>query len=75
MVTAGCAGIDLLAYRATDRRPLDPSGPRARPPRKTIIVAGQHHFAVARIRRYGRRRRPTSFTIGTAALDGSFSPR
>ncbi|MSP50458.1 MAG: hypothetical protein EXQ95_14185 [Alphaproteobacteria bacterium] len=70
---AGCGGVDLLAYRATDADPLDLvraahgalSGGR-------LIVAGSvnsreriHALAAAGA---------DAFTIGSAAFDGSFSP-
>jgi hypothetical protein len=73
MVTAGCAGIDLLAYRATDANPLDLVRAARQATDKTIIVAGSIN-SPARIRDIAGAGADL-FTIGTAALDGSFSPR
>jgi hypothetical protein len=73
MVTAGCAGIDLLAYRATDAGPLDLVRAARQATEKTIIVAGSIN-SPARIRDIAGAGADL-FTIGTAALDGSFSPR
>ena len=70
---AGCAGVDLLAYRATEAEPLD----LVRAARKALsggklIVAGSvnserqiHALAQAGA---------DAFTIGSAVFDGSFSP-
>ena len=70
---AGCAGVDLLAYRATDANPLDlVRAARAALPGKTLIIAGSvnstqriHALAAAGA---------DAFTIGSAVFDGAFSP-
>jgi hypothetical protein len=70
---AGCAGVDLLAYRATEADPLDlVRAARTALPGKTLIVAGSvnsseriHALAAAGA---------DAFTIGSAVFDGTFSP-
>jgi hypothetical protein len=69
----GCAGVDLLAYRATEADPLAlVRAARAATP-GLVLVAGSvttpaqiHALAAAGA---------DAFTIGSAAFDGSFSPR
>lgn len=73
MVAAGCAGVDLLAYRATEADPLDLVRAARRATDKSVIVAGSIN-SPARIRDIAAAGADL-FTIGTAALDGSFSPR
>jgi len=73
MMAAGCAGVDLLAYRATDCDPLD----MVRAARRSIqdgylIVAGSID-SPARIQALADAG-ADAFTIGTAVFDGSFSP-
>jgi uncharacterized protein related to proFAR isomerase len=72
-VAKGCAGVDLLAYRATEADPLDlvraARGATTRP----VIVAGSIN-SPQRIRDIAAAGADL-FTIGTAALDGSFHPR
>jgi hypothetical protein len=69
----GCAGVDLLAYRATEAAPLD----LVRAARGAIpgylIVAGSVNTP-GRIREL-KDAGADGFTIGSAAFDGSFSPR
>lgn len=70
---AGCAGVDLLAYRATEADPLD----LVRAARQALqgaglIVAGSIDSA-ARIRALADAG-TDAFTIGSAVFDGSFSP-
>ncbi|MGH6931361.1 MAG: hypothetical protein ACREEE_02885 [Dongiaceae bacterium] len=72
-VAAGCAGVDLLAYRATEADPLDLIRAARAATDKTVIVAGSVN-SPARIRDV-RQAGADLFTIGTAALDGSFNPR
>jgi hypothetical protein len=74
-VTAGCAGTDLLAYRATEADPIalvraarEGLGPDA-----MLIVAGAVDRA-AQVRDL-REAGADAFTIGTAVFDGSYSPR
>ena len=70
----GCAGVDLLAYRATAADPLDlvRAARRALGRDKTLIVAGSVNSAerIAALRAAGA----DAFTIGSAVFDGSFSP-
>ncbi len=69
----GCAGVDLLAYRATEAAPLDlVRAARAATP-GYLIVAGSVNTP-ARIRDLVAAG-ADAFTIGSAAFDGSFSPR
>ena len=70
----GCAGVDLLAYRATDAAPLD----LVRAARRalgdgTLIVAGSvdQPARVAALAEAGA----DAFTIGSAVFNGTFSPR
>lgn len=71
---AGCAGVDLLAYRATEADPLALiRAARAALGASPLIVAGSiaspervHAVALAGA---------DGFTVGSAAFDGSFSPR
>ncbi len=69
----GCAGADLLAYRATEAEPLD----LVRAARRgcgagTLICAGgvDSPARIAALREAGA----DAFTIGSAAIDGSFAP-
>src|SRR4029450_10857936 len=70
---AGCGGVDLLAYRATEAHPLDlVRAARNALPGRTLIVAGSvnsteriHALAAAGA---------DAFTIGSAIFDGVFSP-
>jgi hypothetical protein len=69
----GCAGVDLLAYRATEAAPLDlVRAARAATP-GYLIGAGSVNTP-ARIKDL-RAAGADAFTIGSAAFDGSFSPR
>lgn len=69
----GCAGVDLLAYRAMEAAPLD----LVRAARKAmdgyLAVAGSID-SPERIRAVAAAG-ADGFTIGTAALEGAFSPR
>ncbi len=69
----GCAGVDLLAYRATEADPLDLIRAARGALSGELIVAGSvgtparvHDLAEAGV---------NAFTVGSAAFDGSFSPR
>lgn len=72
-INAGCAGVDLLAFRATEADPLDlVRAARATLADRELIVAGSvdsperiHALAEAGA---------DAFTIGSAIFDGSFSP-
>jgi hypothetical protein len=71
----GCAGVDLLAYRATEAEPLDlvRAARRALGGCGSLICAGgvDSPARIAALRDAGC----DAFTIGSAAFDGSFSPR
>lgn len=69
----GCAGVDLLAYRATEADPLDLVRAARRGTPGTLLVAGSVHSA-AQIRALSSAG-ADAFTVGSAAFDGSFSPR
>ncbi len=73
MVAKGCAGVDLLAYRATEADPLDLIRAARRGTDRTVVVAGSIN-SPDRIRAVAAAGADL-FTIGTAALDGSFAPR
>ena len=69
----GCAGVDLLAYRATDADPLELVHAARRGTSGYLVVAGSvstvsqiDDLAAAGV---------DAFTIGSAVFDGSFSPR
>ncbi len=67
----GAAGVDLLAYRATDADPIDlVKAARAALGTGELIVAGSIDSAeqLAALRDAG----VDGFTIGTAVFDGSF---
>ena len=70
----GCAGVDLLAYRATEAEPLDliAACRRGLPDGAKVVVAGSIDSAarIAAIRAVGA----DAFTIGTAAIDGAYAP-
>ncbi len=71
----GCAGVDLLAYRATEADPLElvKAARRGLGPQAALICAGavDSPARIAALRDAGC----DAFTIGSAAFDGSFSPR
>jgi hypothetical protein len=70
---AGCGGVDLLAYRATEADPLDlVRAARDALPQRLLIVAGSVHSApqIHALAAAGA----DAFTIGSAVFDGSFSP-
>ena len=70
----GCAGVDILAYRATEAEPLDlvAACRRGFPDSGAVVVAGSVNSPdrVAAVRAAGA----DAFTIGTAAIDGSYAP-
>ena len=74
-VKRGCAGADLLAYRATDAEPLElvRAARRGLGSRGDLVVAGSVD-GPARIRALAEAG-ADAFTIGSAAFDGAFSPR
>lgn len=69
----GCSGVDLLAYRATKADPLDLVRAARRGTDGYLAVAGSID-SPERIRAVAEAG-ADGFTIGTAALEGSFSPR
>jgi hypothetical protein len=69
----GCAGVDLLAFRATEADPLDlVRAARGALSGGTLIVAGSVHSRrqIHALAESG----VDAFTIGSAVFDGSFSP-
>ena len=68
----GCAGVDLLAYRATDAEPLDLVRAARRGTEGYLVVAG----SISTVRQIGDLAAAgvDAFTIGSAVFDGSFSP-
>jgi len=73
-LAAGCAGADLLAFRATEAEPLDlvRAAHRALGPGR-LIVAGSIN-GPGRIRDVAAAG-ADAFTIGSAVFDGSYAPR
>lgn len=73
-VALGCAGCDLLAFRATQADPIDlvKAARRGLGPDKYLIVAGAIADA-ERVRAIGAAG-ADAFTIGTAVFNGSYSP-
>jgi hypothetical protein len=73
-VAKGCAGCDILAYRATEADPIDlvKAARRGLGPDKYLIVAGAITSA-ERIRAV-EAAGADAFTIGTAVFNGSYSP-
>jgi len=69
----GCAGVDLLAYRATEADPMELVKAARRATKGTLVVAGSIDTP-ERIRLLADAG-VDAFTIGSAAFDGSFSPR
>ena len=68
----GCAGVDLLAYRATEAEPLELVRAARRGTSGYLVVAGSVSTPaqIADLRSAGA----DAFTIGSAVFDGSFSP-
>jgi hypothetical protein len=70
----GCAGCDILAYRATEAEPVElvRAARRGLGPDARLIVAGAVASAerIKAIKQAGA----DAFTIGTAVFDGSYSP-
>jgi hypothetical protein len=68
----GCAGVDLLAYRATEAGPLELVRAARRGTPGYLLVAGSVGRAeqIRALKAAGA----DAFTIGSAAFDGSFSP-
>ncbi len=68
----GCAGVDLLAYRATEAAPLDLVRAARAGMDGLLVVAGSID-SPERIRAVAKAG-ADAFTVGTAALEGAFSP-
>lgn len=68
----GCAGVDLLAYRATEADPLDLVRAARRGTSGYLVVAGSVSTVtqIHDLRDAGA----DAFTIGSAVFDGLFSP-
>ena len=70
----GCAGTDILAYRATDAEPLDlvAACRRGLGENGAVVVAGSVNSPerISAIRAAGA----DAFTIGTAAIDCAYAP-
>ena len=68
----GCAGVDLLAYRATDADPLDLVRAARRSTAGYLVVAGSVSTPtqIDDLKNAGA----DAFTIGSAVFDGSYSP-
>ena len=75
LMSQGCAGVDILAYRATEADPLDLVRASRRGIGKNgyLIVAGSvtSRERIAAVRDAGA----DAFTIGTAIFDGSYDQR
>lgn len=71
--TLGCAGVDLLAYRATEAEPVELVRAARQALAGELIVAGSIDTP-ARVRELAEAG-VDAFTVGSAAFDGSFSPR
>jgi putative N-acetylmannosamine-6-phosphate epimerase len=71
----GCLGVDLLAYRATEADPIDliSAARRGLGSKGVLVIAGSVD-SPHRIRATAEAG-ADAFTIGSAAFDGSFSPR
>ncbi len=69
----GCAGIDLLAYRATEADPLELVHAARQGSDGLLLVAGSIQTP-AQIRDLAAAG-VDAFTIGSAVFDGSFAPR
>jgi hypothetical protein len=68
----GCAGVDLLAYRATEADPIELVRAARRGTDRCVLVAGSVATA-AQIRALAGAG-ADAFTIGSAVFDGSFAP-
>jgi hypothetical protein len=71
-VERGCAGVDLLAYRATEAPPLELVKAARRGTDGILLVAGAigRPEQVRALAEHGA----DAFTVGSAAFDGSFAP-
>jgi uncharacterized protein related to proFAR isomerase len=69
----GCAGVDLLAYRATEAEPIALVRAARQALVGELIIAGSVGTP-ARVQELAEAG-VDAFTVGSAAFDGSFSPR
>jgi hypothetical protein len=69
----GCAGVDLLAYRATEADPLDLVRAARRALDGAILLVAGGVGRVEQVRALADAG-VDAFTVGSAAFDGSFSP-
>ncbi len=69
----GCAGVDLLAYRATEADPIELVKAARKALDGYLVVAGSvtNPGRIRDLKKAGA----DAFTIGSAIFDGSFSPR
>jgi hypothetical protein len=72
-MSKGCAGADLLAYRATEADPLDLVRSARRGLGSGILIAAGSVTSAHKIRAL-KRAGADAFTIGSAIFDGSFNP-
>lgn len=68
----GCAGVDLLAYRATEADPLELVRAARKATPGYLLVAGSVNRAeqIRALKEAGA----DAFTVGSAAFDGSYAP-
>lgn len=69
----GCAGVDLLAYRATEADPIDLVKAARQATQGYLVCAGSVDTPerIAALNKAGA----DAFTIGSAVFNGAFSPR
>lgn len=72
-MASGCAGADLLAYRATEADPIELVRAARRGLGKGHLIVAGSVTSRERIRAVARAG-ADAFTIGTAVFDGSYSP-
>ena len=70
----GCAGVDLLAYRATEAEPLELVRAARRALGDGLLIVAGSVDQPARIRALAEAG-ADAFTIGSAVFNGAFSPR
>jgi len=73
-IEQGCAGVDLLAYRATEAEPLALVRAARRGLGQSRLICAGSVDSPARIAALAEAG-CDAFTIGSAAFDGSFAPR
>jgi hypothetical protein len=70
----GCAGVDLLAFRASEAEPLELVRAARRALGEAMLVVAGSIDRPARVRALAEVG-ADAFTIGSAVFDGSFAPR